>query len=82
MDEKKEVENEEDSGKETVKKPSGREEKNQDNMTSLEAREESASLKVTTVSNAVDWLEVKTNQQKVFLVKCWDPSLPGMGSRT
>lgn len=52
MDEKKEVENEEDSGKETVKKPSGREEKNQDNMTSLEAREESASLKVTTVSNA------------------------------
>lgn len=35
MDEKKEVENEEDSGKETVKKSSGREEKNQDNMTNL-----------------------------------------------
>lgn len=41
---------------------SARKEKNQDNMMSLETREESASLKVTTVSNAEDWLEVKTDQ--------------------
>lgn len=51
---RKKVGNEDDSGKDTMRK-----EKSQDNRISLEAREESASLKVTTMSNAVDWLEVK-----------------------
>lgn len=36
-----------------------RKEKSQDNRMSLEPREENASLKVTTMTNAVDWLEVK-----------------------
>lgn len=53
--EKKEVANEKDSGKETMRKRQ-HEKKNQDNMMSLETREESTSLKVTTVSNAEDGL--------------------------
>ena len=36
-----------------------RKEKSQGNRMSLEPREKNASLKVTTMTNAVDWLEVK-----------------------